>query len=258
MGEGKLKKISSLPMRDVGSRIPSLPSAATLLFFLNDWSLKRLVRAFVLTFCTSNWYNITKLYCDKNSNHLICRLIYFFVVMRHSKLLWLMNIFVDISIISNSERHCVNNKWLLITFNHIFHNCTRLNSGFKKECNEKKLIIVLFLRKHFLVYDVRKVIFQITLLFSIEMSKNRRFQYFVFEFSKNDVASIVSNEYDIFFDKSVQRFDNFEEWFYERSIKITKIYEPFNMFKIDWCVLFYYNFYFCKIDSDFFHRNNCF
>ena len=32
MREGKLKKISSLPMRDVGSRIPSLPSAATLDF----------------------------------------------------------------------------------------------------------------------------------------------------------------------------------------------------------------------------------
>ena len=30
MGEGKLKKISSLPMRNVRSRIPSLPSAVTL------------------------------------------------------------------------------------------------------------------------------------------------------------------------------------------------------------------------------------
>ena len=30
MREGKLKKISSLSMRDVGSRIPSLPPAVTL------------------------------------------------------------------------------------------------------------------------------------------------------------------------------------------------------------------------------------
>ena len=65
-----------------------------------------------------------------------------------------------------------------------------------------KLIIVLFLRKHFFVYDVRKISFQITLLFSIEITKNRRFQHSVFELSKNDIASTVSNEYNIFLTKA--------------------------------------------------------
>ena len=58
-------------------------------FFIysNDWWLKRLVRAFVLTFWASDWYIITKLNCDKNSNHLIWRLINFFVVMKYSRFL---------------------------------------------------------------------------------------------------------------------------------------------------------------------------
>ena len=67
----------------------------------------------------------------------------------------------------------------------------------------------------------------------IELTKNRRFQHFVFKLSKNDIASIVSNEYDIFFDKNVQKFDNFEKLSYETLIKITKIHKRFNMFKID-------------------------
>ena len=74
-----------------------------------------------------------------------------------------------------------------------------------------KLIIVLFLRKHFFVYDVREINFQITLFFSIELTKNRRFQHSAYEFSKNDIASTVSDAYDIFLDKSVQRLDNFEK-----------------------------------------------
>ena len=74
-----------------------------------------------------------------------------------------------------------------------------------------KLIIILFLRKHFFAYDARKISFQITLFLSIEITKDRRFQHFVFQFSKNDIAALFLNEYDIFFDKNVQKLDNFEK-----------------------------------------------
>ena len=74
--------------------------------FWNDWLLKRRIRAFVLTFCTLNWYNITKLYCHRNLNHLICRLIHFLIVMKYLNFLWSVNIFVDKSVVFNSKRYC--------------------------------------------------------------------------------------------------------------------------------------------------------
>ena len=61
-----------------------------------------------------------------------------------------------------------------------------------------KLIIVLFLRKQFFVYDVRTIHFQITLFFSIEITKNRRFRHSVFKLSKDDIVNTILNEYDIF------------------------------------------------------------
>ena len=66
-----------------------------------------------------------------------------------------------------------------------------------------KQIIVLFLRKNFIVYDVRKIDFQIKLLFSIEITKDQCFQRFIFEFLKNHIINIISDEYDIFLDENV-------------------------------------------------------
>ena len=41
--------------------------------------------------------------------------------------------------------------------------------------------------------------FSNNIVFLIEMTKNRRFQHIVFEFSKNNIVNIVSNKYNIFF-----------------------------------------------------------
>ena len=66
-----------------------------------------------------------------------------------------------------------------------------------------KQIIVLFLRKYFIVYDVRRIEFQITLLLSIEMTKNRRFQNSAFELSKDNVTNVVSDKHNILLEESV-------------------------------------------------------
>ena len=82
------------------------------------------------------------------------------------------------------------------------------------------------------------------------MTENWNLQNYIFKFSKDDIADTILSKQNIFFDESVQWFDNFEKRFYETSIEITKVYKRFDMFQVDESISFHNDFNFSKTYSD--------
>jgi hypothetical protein len=85
-------------------------------FFEDDQSFDLLMRVFAFSFDFFEWYAILKSNFARNSTHLACRLLSYFVIMKYFRTLWSVIIVMRFSIDCNFALHCSKHLIMISIF----------------------------------------------------------------------------------------------------------------------------------------------